>query len=57
MKYFDYLIPCLIGFVIILLVAALVITPSYADGYCTALGGDKISSDWCNVNGRAVEIR
>lgn len=57
MKFLDYLIPSLIGFMIILLVAALILAPSYADGYCTALGGDKISSDWCNVNGKAVEIR
>lgn len=57
MKYFDYLIPSLIGFMIILLVAALLFTPSYADGYCTALGGDKISASWCNVNGKAVEIK
>lgn len=57
MKTLDYLIPSLIGFAIVLLVAFLVFTPSYADGYCTALGGDKISASWCNVNGKAVEIK
>jgi len=57
MKTLDYVIPSLSGVTILLLVAFLLFAPSYADGYCTALGGEKISADWCNVNGKAVEIR
>ena len=53
----DYVFPSIIGVGVIALVAALVFTPSYADGYCTALGGEKISSSYCNVNGNVVEVK
>lgn len=30
---------------------------TYADGFCTALGGEAINGQLCNVDGRVVEIK
>lgn len=29
----------------------------YADGYCAALGGERLNDETCNVNGKVVEVR
>jgi hypothetical protein len=57
MKFLDYLFPFLIGLGFLILVALIAFTPTYADGYCTALGGEKITSSVCNVDGKVVDIR
>jgi hypothetical protein len=33
-------------------------TPTYyADGYCAALGGVRLTDETCNVNGLVVEVK
>lgn len=42
---------------VVILVAFIVFTPNYGDGYCAALGGTAITVDTCNVHGFVVEVK
>ena len=52
----DYVFPGMMGLWVIALMVAMIFTTSYSDGYCDALGGTKISSSLCNVNGKVADI-
>lgn len=29
----------------------------YANGYCTALGGERLTDETCNVDGKVVQVK
>lgn len=55
--YFDLVPVVLLMVAVVGFVAFTVLTPTYADGFCTALGGEKINGRTCNVSGQVVEVQ
>lgn len=61
----DYEIVAYIGCAVLALAAGLVLglgplsekSSSYANGYCTALGGVRLTDETCNVDGAVVGIK
>jgi hypothetical protein len=52
----EFLVGMLLAVLLLLLSWPVLREPEYTEGYCHALGGDRIARYTCNVNGKVVNV-